>query len=282
MAQFRFFQASEIDALYAGFLKAFSDYYVDFRPSPHQFRRRIFEKLHIAPEVSGLVWEKNEVVGFILHTTGRYQGLETAYNGGTGIIPEKRNQKLGLKLYQMLLPVLKRKGVQRILLEVITKNAQAIHFYEAIGFQYKRLLKCFKTYSAYPLYSPKDLGIREVRTLNAEYAVFREFEPLFLDHAGHLMHNLKNEVILEVISGDQLVGYLIFQPRLGRISQMGIHQEFRDHGVVNALLGHAQAVAEIKNLTFLNVPEEAADTINSLENLGFQNEVDQFEMELII
>lgn len=274
------FRKEDIDQLYEAFVKAFGEYYVNFNPSTSQFRERIFRKLNIDPEVSGMVWEEDRVIGFILHTINEYNGRQTAYNGGTGVVPERRNMKLMSTLYEKLIPEIREQMVKSILLEVVTKNEGAINLYRSLGFQFTRTFQCFKSYETYrPSHRYR---IETSPAIKEDYQQFWDYQPSFLDNSNQLSYNLQLEFVLEAYSSDQLLGYIIFQPKMGRISQMAVSKEHRGQGVGHELLAYAQSKSIIKTLTIMNVPEDEEDTINSLKRLGFHNEVDQYEMELIL
>lgn len=276
----KFFKTDDIGKLFEAFKLAFSDYFVNFSPSATQFQNRIFHKLNVMPDISGLIWEDKEVIGFILHTFNEYQGKKTVYNGGTGVIPGRRNRKLTTSLYQMLLPAIAAKGTERVLLEVVCQNQPAIRFYESLGFVYTRTFRCFKNYETY---TPRQLfRIENSPEFKIEYESFWDFRPAFLDHTNQLQFNMPEEFILEAYIRDKLVGYVIFQPLLGRISQLAVHKAYRGQQIARELLAHVRIKSANEKLTIMNIPDDEEETINSLMRLGFKNEIDQYEMELIL
>lgn len=276
--QFRFFQPSDIGSLYGAFVQAFSDYYVNFQPNIDQFYHRIFHKLNTRQDLSGLAFHDEEVVGFILHTINQYEGVTTAYNGGTGIVPGRREQKLSSRLYEMILPRLKEQGAERIVLEVINTNDPAIGFYRSMGFEPRRTFKCFKTTRSYDVPAREGLTISRSFELKKDYQALWAFTPAFLDSSDQLKHNMANEIILEALQDGKLAGYVIFQPAIGRISQWSVGSAYRGMGVGLLLLQAAQALSRKKNITLMNIPENEQETIRRVEALGFVNEVTQHEM----
>lgn len=279
---FRQFDSSMIRPLFEAFIASFAGNSVSFNPSFQQFQNRIFHKLHIDHDRSGLIVNQyHKIEGFALYTTGNINGIVTAYNGGLGVIPDSRRKGLASRLMEKTLTGLADKGINKVSLEVITTNKPAIHLYESFGFGSRRHLKCFKV--SRPIFHiNQSLIIRESKTLKAAYQSFWDYEPTFLDTSSHLIHNLKYERILEAYVADQLVGYLIFQHKTGRISQIATHFNYRKFNVAKTLLTLAQEASANKHLTIMNVPEEQEATTIALEKLGFKNEVDQYEMELII
>jgi ribosomal protein S18 acetylase RimI-like enzyme len=280
--RYGYFESTDMGQLYNAFVESFSDYYVNFHPNISQFYHRIFHKLNASRELSGLVFENDDVIGFILHALNDYQGTKVAYNGGTGIIPSKRKNKVMTGLYEMLMPRLHEHGAEKILLEVIADNSPAVSFYKSLGFEYTRVFKCFKTYESYEVESIKDVNITRSFQLKSAYEKLWDFTPSFLDNTSQLAYNMNNEIILEALLEDNLVGYIIFQPAVGRISQLAVSDKTRGKGVGLTLLQAAQALSRKKNITLMNIPEDEHSTIEKLEKLGFKNEVTQYEMELRI
>lgn len=278
---FKVFEASDLQGLYEAFVQAFSGNSVTFHPSPAQFERRMFNKLNLNPAISSLMLSGNEVVGFVLHTLAVYHDKLTAYNGGTGLIPAHRGSKRSYLFYERLLPTIQASGAQRILLEVIATNEPACKLYHALGFNQKRLLKCYKLHDEIEDKSP-DITFKPVKIFDSKYEAYWDYSPTFLDSSQQLVHNLDNEVILEACINRLTVGYIIFQPALGRISQFGVAPQWRNQGIGSALIYGAQTRCYQKKLTIMNVPEDQVDTIEALGALGFVNEVDQLEMELIL
>ena len=103
-----------------------------------------------------------------------------------------------------------------------------------------------------------------------------------MDSTEQLKHNLKNETILIAEIDQKIIGHLVFQPKLGRISQLAVHPNHRYKGIGHSLLAECQKQSFVSNLTLLNIPEAELETIEALEAMGFENEIDQFELELII
>ncbi len=274
------YQDHHFDELHNAFIDAFSSYFVSFSPDKETFHERIYSKLNIANELSGVVMGNARVVSFILHALNTYQGKKTVYNGGTGTRINHRGSRLGFQLYEFLFGRIKESGAERILLEVIDKNKKALNLYESLGFQFTRVLKCYKLKQE--ITSDQAISIRTADSWLPELSANISFEPCFMDSTEQLKHNLKNETILIAEKNNQTVGHLIFQPKLGRISQLAIHPNHRSQGIGRSLLAECQRLSANSDLTLLNIPEAEIETIGALETLGFANEIDQFELELVI
>jgi ribosomal protein S18 acetylase RimI-like enzyme len=79
-----------------------------------------------------------------LHGKQLIDGKLVVYNGGTGVIPENRKSGWVREMYDLILPVLKEQGAEKLVLEVITENVPAIKSYEKFGYTVSRKLKCYR------------------------------------------------------------------------------------------------------------------------------------------
>ena len=103
-----------------------------------------------------------------------------------------------------------------------------------------------------------------------------------MDSDLQIPHNFLNERLLEAYVEGELAGYVIFQPATGRISQLAVGPAWRGHYVGSTLVRAAEEDCGGKRLSVLNVPEEESGMILFLEKAGFENQVDQYEMEKVI
>ncbi len=272
----RLISNEDFDPLYNTFKIAFTNNEVSFQPSAEEFRHRLYKKLLLNNDISAGSYDGAEMTGFILHSSGIYQGIPTAYNGGTGVLPGFRNQKTAEQIYEYLIPQIQQKFLARILLEVIETNKQAISLYEKIGFTFKRRFKCYKMKSTFKSFS--EIKVHEGAMSDVNFN-FNDFEPSFIDSSEHLKRG--EEKVLLAKSAGKTTGYIVFQPHLGRISQLAVDRIHRQLGAGEALLSHAQSLS-IKQLTIMNIPEDEFGFDAFLTQCGFQNQINQFEMELII
>ena len=273
----RLLTEADFHALYQTFNAAFSDNFVKFQPTEEEFLYRINEKVRVENDISAGSFDGTEMVGFILHTSNVYQGIPTAYNAGTGVLPGFRNQKVAEDLYAFLIPKIQSKFLARILLEVVEVNEFAIKLYEKIGFHFKRRLQCFKQNQV--IEKPQASLDVEDGVIDDVNFHFNDFEPSFIDNGAHLIGG-KEQVLLAKKEGE-VAGFVVFQPHLGRISQLSVSRKFRGMHIGKVLLYEAQERCH-KKLTIMNIPEDQHGFHQFLTNCGFENEVNQFEMELII
>ena len=266
-----------IESLYKTFKSAFSNNEVKLQPTKEEFEHRLYKKLKFDSEISAGSFDGDEMIGFILHASNIFQGIPTAYNGGTGVLPGFRNQRVAEELYAYLIPKIQSKFLARILLEVVEVNEYAIKLYEKIGFNFKRRFKCYK--------QVQKMNFLDTNVLIEKGAIdeinfdFNDFDPSFLDSASSL--RASSEDVLVAKEGEEVVGCIIFQSHIGRISQLSIANEARKKGIGKSLLLAAQE-ASAKPLSIMNIPDDQYGMDIFLRRSGFENQINQFEMELII
>ncbi|MEL7002153.1 MAG: GNAT family N-acetyltransferase, partial [Bacteroidota bacterium] len=217
-------KAGELTDMYLTFLDAFSDYPVSFQLSKEHFVRKFVQKLNIDfPLSSGVYDYSGALEAFIFTSVNFYQGKRTAYNGGTGVRPRKRGNRLTQAMYEFLIPKFKREGIYQCVLEVLTQNSTAIKAYEGIGFERTQVFKCFTLRSEHLNSGNYPKVALELFNVNQPdfntYEKFSDYSPSFLDSSNLLRHNLANEIVVEARHDGTCVGYAVFQPSIGRISQ---------------------------------------------------------------
>ncbi len=279
--EYRLLKPSDFPALYQGFLGAFSDYQASLQPSTDELRQR-FKRVGVDYGLSAATFLGKEVVGFILTGRGAFNGVPTAYNAGTGVVPQFRRRGIAEKLYRMLFPEFRKKGLGQCLLEVINTNQSAYHFYEGLGFQQKRLLHCFAAPQPIQPLHPKmeGLNIKEVALADwTSYEQLWEVEPSWQNNALAVERARNQETVLEAYYQTALIGYIIFSPALGYISQIAVEPQMQGKGIGTALLLKAQSESH-KRLAILNVDAQSSKTCIFLKNRGFHRPFTQKEMML--
>ena len=270
--------------MHTSFLEAFSDYPLRFDFTKEEFYKKFVEKLNIDFELSPAAFSNGRIVAFVFTSLACYDGKLTAYNGGTGVIPDFRGQRLTSRLYKFIFPLLQQNSTDQCVLEVLTTNHRAIRTYERIGFKKSRYFNCFKLPSPPRLKGTLMPGLKIAPCIEPDWHLFRSFndvETSFLDSQSLLQRNFKNEIIITAEYGDTTVGYVVYQ-RNGRVSRIAVDRGYRQHGVGSALVNHAFHDCRRKELTVINVNREDKPIIRFFTGLGFVNEVDQYELKLML
>lgn len=274
---------SDLDQMFLGFMDAFDDYPVQFRMTKEQFVRKFVQKLKIDFKLSCGVFDDDRLVGFIFSTVNYYENKLTAYNGGTGVIQAYRGKKITKQLYSFLIPKFKEKGVEQGALEVLASNDRAINTYLSLGFEKSKQFACFKLNQKEPKYPLGGQIVSIKPVIKPDWYVYEKFHsysPSFLDSPLMINQNLSNESVIEANLQGKCVGYAIYQPALGRIGHIAVDESVRRSKIGSSLIQYIFETSKNKNLTMINVNDEAQETINFFDSLGFERYIDQYEMTL--
>lgn len=141
--EIKLLNTSSLTAITSCFNLAFSDYSIPIQLTKEQLHQKILvENIDLALSVG--VFDDQQLVAFILHAKKEVDQTKEFYNAGTGVIPSHRGKGLSVKMYDFILPQLKKQQFSKGSLEVITSNAPAIHTYKKVGFKIVQELACFK------------------------------------------------------------------------------------------------------------------------------------------
>ena len=280
--QFRTFSTEDLNQMHQAFNQAFTGYFVDIRLPFDAFCKRLTQELNTCLKLSIGAFESDKLVGFIFTSIGEYNQKKTAYNGGTGIIPDHRGQGISKKLYQTLIPLLQQESVSQCVLEVITQNHPAINVYKQLGFKENRHFKCFRLtkagrYTKTNLWDHLDIRINANPTWS-QYKNFGDHQPSFQDCYSNMEVKSALETTVEAWIDGQLVGYVTYQKSRGRISQLAVAHQYRRNGIGKALVRYIGQETEAKGLNIINIDASASGAIKFLEHCGFENYLDQYEM----
>lgn len=260
------------------FNMAFSDYSIPFWLSLEELEIKLHSE-SVAKSISVGAFKENKLIGFVLHGKRSLQGVRTAYNAGTGMIPKERGQGVTQKMYEFIRPILKQEGFKTVFLEVISTNISAISVYEKVGFKKRRHLSCFKGKPNIPRVNT------EVRIIERTIGDFDTITPF-----GEVQPTWQNsrETILKLgdsvryflaFLGNDICGYCVFNRANHRILQIAVKNEFRNRLIGTGLLHHVQR--EISEpISIINVDDEFKSISRFFENRNMAKTLGQIEMEL--
>ncbi len=262
------------------FNKSFSDYFVPFKLTQAQLTSKmIADKIDL--ELSIGAFENQKLIAFILHGFDTIDDQSVAYNGGTGVIPEKRGAGLTKQMYHYVLPILEKKGIDKIILEVITQNIQAIKSYKTAGFKTTRELACFKGNFKFTK-SSKDIQIKELKTYDwKEMEAFWDIKTTWQNSKQVVSKSKSDNDAYGAYIKNQLIGYVICNPKSKRIQQIATHKDYRKKGVASKLITEL-AKKHGEAFSIINVDKRATHVIRFFNAIGFESYIEQLEMELEI
>ena len=254
---------------------AFADYIVPFQLDAEQLQFKMMSE-DVLPEYSAGVFDAGRMVAFIMHGFRAGSAKKIVYNAGTGTLPAYRGKGLVSKMYDYLLPFLKEQQIDQLVLEVIEENQRAIHAYNKNGFSIRRKLLCFggtlQVSSTPGVYTTRPLDTLDRDVLRS----FWDIEPAW-QNAMATMDNIKPKAI-GAFAGDELIGYILFNPDRNRLYQLAVAPRYRGRRVAAQLLYHLQQELPQQKIQWNNLDEAATGLKLFLQKQGLVNEINQFEM----
>lgn len=257
-----------VEEVIACFLAAFDNYFVKL-PTDVDYWKTRFINARVDWELSFGMFEEDLLVGFIINGIDQHNNKLTAYNTGTGILPEYRGLGIVDKLYAHAIPKLKEQGIEKCLLEVICENEKAIKVYKRIGFRITREIHSFRgklpgRVSGERLQKCHFSEVLNAGLYNAEHYSWDNSAEAVKISKNLQIYCFKNENLPEA--------YLVIDP-VGNIIQLeSLNGEYAD------LLSAAGALgAEVQ---LKNVDSKRTELIKILQKWDFSNTVNQFVMEL--
>jgi len=266
--------ATPFDDIVNCFLQAFDNYYVEFPKDPEYFKKR-WEMSNIDYSLSFGMFDDKKLVGFILHGIDFRANHKTAFNLATGVIPDYRGRKITKTIYEFAIEELKKNGITKSQLEVITKNHFAIQAYENIGFKIVKNYKCFA--GDIILNNGLPYALKEISNIE-HYLIDLPNQSIY--SWENQMESIENGEFkwYQVLNDDQVESFFIINDKTGYIPQLEVLKETEDtwNRLFSAILGISSKVK------INNVDERLTSKIDNLKKAGLKNTIDQFEMELYL
>lgn len=283
--EYRFLTAADLSALCRAFNLAFADYYVEMQLTEEALRQTIErEAINLSLSVGAFVDTPtgSTMAGFLLNGIDTWHSKQTAYDGGTGVIPEFRGQGIAGHTFDFALPYLKAAGVEQYLLEVIQENEAAMQVYRKKGFRISRPLECVRLQGPLP-HLPIGQHV-EIQAMDKpawdQFKQFWDWKPAWQNSRGSLRRAATGQLILGAFDDDQCVGYLIGYAG-GRLAQLAVAPTARRRGIATQLLQALQdQIGSDKTLTIINLDGNDQTTLSFFKALGFSVFVRQYEMIL--
>ncbi|MTB51203.1 GNAT family N-acetyltransferase [Lewinella sp. W8] len=265
---------TSFDELLACFLRAFAGYYVTMPTDKNYYKQR-WKAAKVNFSLSYGMFDEGEIVGFIIHAVDVRFGVKTAFNTGTGVIPEYRGRRVVKSIYEYAINDLRKHGIEKSSLEVITKNEHAIRAYKSVGFDICKEYRCFAG---------------TISTSNNAQVEFREVS--MEDWGWEQLPNQKfyswdfqketivdgNYVFYQVLSNNQPESYFIINPENKYLAQFDVLNNNENNW--NRLF---EAIKRVSGeVRIINVDKRLTEKLDHIHLLGLKNTVNQYEMELII
>jgi ribosomal protein S18 acetylase RimI-like enzyme len=267
------------EKLHKAFLEAFFDYQVKSELPFWKFEQML-QRRGYNSEISIGAFENERLVGFVLNGLRSWNGKTTAYDLGTGVIPECRRQGITSDMLEHIKKLFKEKQVEQYLLEVIKSNTSAIQLYKKQGFIIQREFSCFELdkNKFIPLTT---CNVEHVERVNLEQLKeFWDFNPSWQNSIASI-NALPEAFIYSVVRFNNIiVGYGIIDKKTGDIPQIAVNKNYRGNGIARSIIIDLLKSTESHKICVLNVETQFKSIEKFLKKMGFEYRVGQYEMLL--
>nr|WP_199076329.1 GNAT family N-acetyltransferase [Pedobacter sp. ASV19] len=278
MIEFRTLEDQSVAQLTEIFNYAFSDYVIKFHLTEEVLAQKIqAENMSLKHSVGA--FDGNKLVGFILQGLDTISGNKTAYNAGTGVIPEYRGQKIPQQMYHFILSLLKSEGYVYHQLEVIKGNEKAIKSYQNTGFSISRTFDCYKGVITTQPFNPIevcDLTQPDWKLLET----FTDVLPSWQNSAAAIQRASNSHIIAGAYADSQLIGFGVMDPATGRIKQFGVKKDYRRKGAGTALFHFLHSKSKTGSVNFINYDQEDQQAPIFFKKIGLEKTIEQYEMKM--
>jgi len=256
------------------FLLAFENYFVTM-PTDRNYYRERWKASKVDFNLSYGMFDKEKLVGFIFHSIDKRYGVLTAYNSGTGVIPEFRGNGIVKSIYKYALEDLEQNNIEKSTLEVITNNEKAICSYKNVGFKKSKTYKCFSGTIKVEYSEPFEIEEINLHSINWGELPNQHFYSWDNQKESILEGNF---TFLQVVNNKEPESFFIIKPENGYVAQLDILKP--NSNSWNRLFFAIKSISPTIKIN--NVDERLTDKINQLGKIGLNNSVNQYEMELEI
>ena len=223
---------TNFDTIFRAFRCAFADY--EMQLGEEQLRRML-RRRGFSPEMSFAVFDGDEIVSFTLNGIGRYGDVLTAYDTGTGTLPEWRGRGLATEIFEYSIPFLRHGGVRQYLLEVLQHNESAVSVYRRLGFGVAREFNYSIRPSAEVVVGDSAWAVEPIGVGQIEPA-FWDFMPSWQNSVEAIVRAADDFILRGVFVAGNLAGYCVFEPAAGDVTQLAVAPSFRRRGIATSLL----------------------------------------------
>lgn len=267
------------DELFGAFEQAFADYEIQLNKAElmTMLKRRGFN-----PELSFAVFDGDKIVSFTCNGIGDFNGIRTAYDTGTGTLKDYRGTGLATRVFESSIPYLKEAGIKEYLLEVLQHNTGAVSVYRKIGFQVTREFYYFRAETRQVRNKvhvdiPYTLQVIRIED-HVSVSDFWDFKPSWQNSLEAIGRAADTFVCLGVFIENRLVGYGVFEPVSGDVTQIAVDRSFRRKDIGSLLLQKMLEMNKLNSVKILNVDVTCDSMTAFLRSKNIEPTGKQFEM----
>jgi ribosomal protein S18 acetylase RimI-like enzyme len=214
---------------------------------------------------------------------GDFNGISTAYDTGTGTLKEYRGKGLATKIFEYSIPYLKKVNIKQYLLEVLQHNTNAISVYKNLDFKVTREFNYFfqKNKEIKDNVKKQEMRcfIKRMDTLDFNgIREFWDFHPSWQNSFEAVKRDIEAFVFFGAYIDKKLVGYCVFEPASGDITQIAVDKHYRKQGIGTGLFFEATRLNKNDTVKIVNTDISCHSITNFLETTQIPLTGKQFEM----
>ena len=274
-------EKTDIETLVKAFEKAFADYDIQLNADELKtmWKRRGFNS-----NLSFAAFEGEDIVAFTLNGAGNFNGQKMAYDTGTGTLKEYRGQGLATEIFEYSIPYLREANINHYLLEVLQHNIKAVSVYRNIGFEVTREFNYF-------VWKNEDIN-NEVENIKISCSIetidlgkhnsvsdFWDFYPSWQNSFEAINRASEDFISLGSFVDKKLVGYCVFEPNSGDVTQIAVDKLHRRKGIGSVLLHEASKLNKLPQTKLLNAETSCTSIVDFLKSKSIEITGKQYEMK---
>lgn len=268
------------DTIFEAFNQAFADYEIQLNREQLQ---AMLERRGFNPDLSFAAFEGDRIVAFTLNGIGNFNGIPTAYDTGTGTLKEYRGKGLATGIFEYSIPYLRKAGIKQYLLEVLQHNTKAVSVYRNLGFETTREF-CYFVQKVEEIsnevkeadfpFSIKQIDIEKFPSISD----FWDFYPSWQNSIESIKRADKGFVSMGVFTENRLMGYCVFEPASGDVTQIAVDRQYRRKGVASLLLQEIVRLNKNDTVKIVNTDISCSSISGFLKAKNIAIKGKQFEM----
>jgi len=271
---------TDFEKIFIAFSKAFANYDIQLNADE---LKTMWKRRGLNPDLYFAAFEGENIVAFTLNGIGNYNGIKMAYDTGTGTLKEYRGQGLATKIFEYSIPYLKEANINHYLLEVLQHNIKAVSVYRKIGFKVTREFNYFVWKNA----DFKD----EIKNIDTSYSIelfdidqydsipdLWDFYPSWQNSFESIQRAKEDFISYGVFLEKKLIGYCIFEPESGDITQIAVDRVHRRNGIATLLLQKVSKLNKNTKTKLINADVSCSSILGFLKAKNIEITGKQFEM----
>lgn len=270
-----------IQEVYDVFMESFSDYEVSMEMSFCEFEEMLLTR-DINLNYSVGCFNNEKLVGFILCGYREIKGKKYYYDGGTGVIPSFRRKGIADELLIHLINLLKQKGINIFLLEVLENNIPAIELYRKNGFIIERRFESFKINKndiIECILTDYTVQFDKKEYVDLDDVCFQPFLPSWQNEKLSILNNIENYEYCSVSNEKQIVAFGFIHKKRGDIPQLRVVKGYENKQIELFIINKLKNRTESDVVKFVTLDQNNS-LATKLPELGFGNFVNLYEMTL--